>query len=69
MFAKLLVLLFLVAIIASLFMGGVYVVKDPSSSRRAVRALTWRVGLQVGLIGFLVLAWLMGWIKPHGLGN
>lgn len=69
MIAKLLVLVFLVAIVASLFTGGFYLVKDPSASRRTVRALTWRVSLQLALIGFLVLAFFLGWIRPHGVGG
>ena len=44
-----------------------YMLKDGSDKRRTVKALTWRVGLQLALILFLVLAYFMGWIEPHGL--
>ena len=67
MAAKIAVVLFLLAIVVALFTGMFYLLKDGSDKRRTVKALTWRVGLQVALILFLVLAYFMGWIQPHGL--
>ena len=67
MMSKIVVVVFLVAIIAAVLLAGVFLVRDPTSSRRVLRALTWRVSLQVGLILFLILAYLMGWIHPHGM--
>lgn len=69
MLAKLLIAALLIAIVVSLLMGGRYLVRDSSSSRRVVHALTWRVGLQLVLILFLALAFFMGWIRPHGVGG
>lgn len=69
MLVNLFIALFLIAILASLFAGGYFVVRDPSSKRRAFWALSWRVGLQLALLIFLVIAFLMGWIKPHQLGG
>lgn len=69
MVTKLFIALFLIAIIVALLAGGYFVVKDPSSSRRAFWALSWRVALQALLLLFLVLAFFMGWIKPHGIGE
>jgi len=69
MLVNLFIVLFLIAIIGSLFAGGYFVVRDPSSKRRAFWALSWRVGLQLALLIFLVVAFLMGWIKPHALGG
>lgn len=69
MLVKLLVLALLVAIIVALVFGGVFLVKDPSTSKRTVKALSWRVGLQVALIVLLVVAFFMGWLKPHGVGQ
>lgn len=69
MLIKLLIVLFLVAIVISLLAGGYFLVKDPSTKRRVFWALSWRVGLQVALILFLVLAFFMGWIKPHEVGG
>lgn len=59
--------LFLVAIVAALGIGLYCLLKEGGSkSRNVFRALSWRVGLQVALILFLVLAFFMGWIQPHG---
>ena len=65
----LLISLFLVAIIAALLAAGYFVVKDPGSKRRAFWALTLRVSLQALLLLFLVAAFLLGWIEPHGVGQ
>lgn len=69
MLTKLFIALFLMAIVAALLAGGYFVVKDPSSRRRAFWALCLRVGLQALLLLFLVLAFALGWIRPHGVGG
>ncbi|TDU25751.1 DUF2909 family protein [Panacagrimonas perspica] len=69
MLVKLLILALLIGIVVALVFGGVFLVKDPSTSRRTVKALSWRVGLQVALILFLILAFFMGWLKPHEVGG
>lgn len=61
------ILLFLLGIIVSLGFGLYYLLTEGGTkSRRLFTALSWRVGLQVALILFLVLAFFMGWIQPHG---
>lgn len=67
MIPKLIIIAFLVAIVASLASGMVFLIRDPSSRRRTVTALTVRIGLSLLLIAFLVLAYFMGWIRPHGI--
>jgi hypothetical protein len=67
MLPKILIVVLLLAIVASLVAGGFFLVRDPSRSRRTLNALTWRVALQLTLIIFLVLAFLMGWIHPHAV--
>lgn len=64
---KSVVILLLLLILASLFSALVYLVRDRGGGRRAVRALTWRIGLSLGLFALLLLAGWMGWIQPHGL--
>lgn len=63
------IVLFLVAIVVALFSGVFFLVRDPATNdnRRTLKALTWRVALQVGLILFLILAYFQGWIRPHGV--
>jgi hypothetical protein len=36
---------------------------------KMLRALTWRIGLSVGLFVLLFVAWYFGLIRPHGLGG
>lgn len=69
MYAKIAIVLFLLAIVTALFSGMWFMLKDNSDKRRTVTALTWRVGLQVALILFLVLAACMGWITPHNVNG
>ena len=49
-------------IIFSLGSALFYMMKDKSGTNRTVRALTWRVGLSVGLFLFLILGTHLGWI-------
>ena len=67
MIAKIIIALLLVGIVTSLFSGLFFLLRDPSSSRRTVRALTVRVGLSITLLVFLALAYMEGWIHPHGV--
>ncbi len=69
MIIKLLIILMLLAIVASLAYGLVFLVKDDHDSKRMVRALTWRISLSVALFVLLMLAWSQGLIHPHGLGG
>ena len=62
---KPLILLVLVAIVASLGSGLFHLVKDEGQSRRMVNALTIRVGLSVLLFLLLFAAWRAGLIEPH----
>jgi uncharacterized membrane protein len=65
---KLLVILLLLAIVASLAFGLFFLVKDGGNSKRMVKALTVRVSLSVTLILMLFIAWAAGLIEPHGAG-
>lgn len=67
MIAKILILLALVAILASLGSALYYLVRDPENSRRSAKALTTRISISIALFIFLLVAFANGWIKPHGL--
>jgi hypothetical protein len=47
----------------------VFLVKDPSSSRRTLTGLKLRVALSVTLILFVLLSYSLGWISPHGIAG
>lgn len=69
MLAKTLVVALLLGILASLFTGMYFLIKDTGRSKRTVRALTFRVGLSLTLIVFLIIAAGLGWIHPHSLAH
>ena len=66
---RLLVLLLLIAVVASLASGLYFLSKDSrqgGGSRRMLKALKWRVALSALLILVLVSSYFLGWISPQG---
>ncbi|MFT3763692.1 MAG: twin transmembrane helix small protein [Pseudoxanthomonas sp.] len=64
----LVIVAFLAVILWNLGAGLYYLLVDKGQSKRTVNALTRRIALSVALIGLVILAIWMGWIKPHGIG-
>lgn len=62
---KLLVIVVLLGILASLGSGLIYLVKDKEGSPRVLRALTLRISLSVILFLLLIAAWMAGLIEPN----
>ncbi len=69
MFAKAIVILFLLMILGSLFSGLFFLVRDKGSSERTVRALTLRISLSVLLFILLMVGFLTGYLQPHGIAG
>jgi hypothetical protein len=67
MLIKILIILVLAGILASLASGLFYLVRDKKDSKRMVTALTVRVSLSVLLFILLFVAYLTGLIQPHGV--
>ena len=67
MYTKIIVALFLIFIIGSLFSGLYYLVKDKGTSERTVRALTLRISLSVLLFILLMIGYATGLLQPHGV--
>jgi hypothetical protein len=65
LFIKIIVLLMFGLILFSLSKGLFFLLNNKSSVKMA-KALTWRVSLSLGVFAFLLLAFVFGWIKPHG---
>jgi len=42
-------------------------VRDKGTTDRTVKALSWRIGLSVGLFVLLFVGFAMGYIAPHGI--
>ena len=73
---KVLIVLALIGIVVALGSAGVFMLRhkrqsraDPSAEpdRQMARALTVRVAISVGLFLFVLLAWMLGWVRPGGL--
>jgi hypothetical protein len=67
MLSKIIVILFLLIIIGSLFSGLFYLIRDKGSTERTVRALTVRISLSVLLFILLMLGYATGVLQPHGI--
>ena len=59
------VILAFVAIVASLASALVFVYRDEGGSRRAVKALTIRVALSIGLFALLMLSYWLGLVPSR----
>ena len=66
MLTKIIVVLFLLVIIGSLFSGLFFLMKDKGASERTVKALTVRVSLSVLLFILLMIGFATGLLQPHG---
>ena len=64
MFVKILIILFLVAILYSLGSSFYYLVQDKGKGDRTVRRLTWRVGLSLLLFVLMMAGYKLGLIQP-----
>ena len=62
---KLVVVVLLLAIVASLGSGLFYLAKDDKNSPRVLNALKIRVALSAILILFLLLSYYMGWMGDY----
>jgi uncharacterized protein YybS (DUF2232 family) len=67
MFTKTIIIIAMLVIFFSLASGLVYLVRDEGKTNRTVKALTWRIGISLVLFLFLILAFSLGWIKPHSI--
>jgi hypothetical protein len=64
---RILIVVLLFAVLASLFSGLYFVYKDKGGSNRAVTALTIRIVLSVLVFLILMGAFYFGWIPQRGL--
>jgi putative copper export protein len=66
---KLIIIAVLVVIVWQLGAGLYYMMVDKGATDRTVRALSWRIGLSVGLIVLVAIGIFTGIIKPHDIGG
>jgi cytochrome bd-type quinol oxidase subunit 2 len=62
---RLIIIAVLVTIVAFLGSALFQMARGQGDSQKMLRALTWRIGLSVGLFLVLLLLWQMGLIRPH----
>lgn len=61
------IILFLGFIVYNLAMGCWYMLTEKADSTRAVKALSWRIGLSLLLIGLIGVGIATGVVQPHGV--
>lgn len=66
MIFKIVILSLLLVVLISLGSALVAMTKGDTSDKM-VRALSWRIGLSVGIFMLLLIGQAMGFITPHGL--
>ena len=67
MITKLFILFIMLIILGALGSGLFYLVSDSGNSKRTVKALTIRIAISLSLFIFLIIAFKLGLIKPHGI--
>ena len=70
--SKIVIIVLLLAMIASLGVGLFHLIKTPNENDngdKLVKSLTWRIGIWVVLFLFILLSMKLGWIKPSNSVN
>lgn len=67
MITKLFIIFVMIIIAGSLMSGLLFLVRDSGSSKRTVKALTLRIAISLSLFIFLLVAFKLGLINPHGV--
>ncbi|WP_058533092.1 twin transmembrane helix small protein [Legionella saoudiensis] len=67
MITKIIIIFTMIIIAGSLASGLVFLLKDSGNTKRTVKALTIRIAISLSLFIFLMIAFKLGLIKPHGI--
>jgi len=67
MWIKIVIVLAFAGILLSLGSALLFLVRDKGDSDRTLRALTFRIGLSIGLFVFIMVLVATGVIEPHGV--
>ncbi|MFJ1268910.1 twin transmembrane helix small protein [Legionella lytica] len=67
MITKIIIIFTMIIIAGSLASGLLFLLRDSGNSKRTVKALTIRVAISLSLFIFLIIAFKLGLIKPHGI--
>jgi len=64
---KIIIVLLLLAVLASLASGMFFLVHDKGESNRTVKSLTVRITLSIALFMMLIIGYFTDLIQPHGI--
>ncbi len=64
---RIVIILLLLVVLASLFSGLYFVYKDKGTTNRAVIALTIRIAVSDLVFAILIVSYYVGWITERGL--
>lgn len=67
MITKIIIIFAMFIIAGSLASGLFFLIRDSGNTKRTVKALTVRIGISLSLFIFLLIAFKLGLIKPHGI--
>lgn len=67
MVMKVIIIAMMLAIVGSLGSALFYLLKVKDTGANMAKALTLRIGFSLFLFVLLLIAFMMGWIKPHGI--
>lgn len=65
MFTKIVIISVMLIILIALGSGLIFLIRDEGKTNRLLKALTFRIGLSVGLFLFLLSGFYFGWLTPH----
>jgi hypothetical protein len=66
-FAKIIILIFLLLIVYCLGSALFYMLSPKKAPETMAKALTWRIALSLTLFVLLLLGFYLGWVQPHGV--
>lgn len=67
MIIKIIIVFLMIIIAGSLASGLIFLIRDTDNSKRMIKALTIRITISIGLFIFLLIAFKLGLIRPHGI--
>jgi hypothetical protein len=67
MITKIIIIFAMIIIAGSLASGLVFLIRDTGNTKRTIKALTIRIAISLSLFIFLLIAFKLGLIKPHGI--
>lgn len=67
MITKIIIIFAMIFIVGALASSLIFLIRDPGNSKRTVKALTIRISISLSLFIFLLVAFKLGLITPHGI--